>query len=73
VAFGCDADRLKIHALRPLKPRVLDAIRSHRAELLELLALESASRAVPHEYSCAPLESKTAAEWEAVAPMCRAL
>lgn len=44
VSVECVADRLKIHAPRDLEPRVLDAIRCHKSELLELLQLESAAR-----------------------------
>ncbi len=45
VALENNADRLKVRAPRALKPRVLDAIRSQKLELLELLTRETASRA----------------------------
>ncbi len=38
------ADRLKIHAPRPLDPNILEAIRCHKSELLQLLALEAISQ-----------------------------
>lgn len=55
VSVECVADRLKIHAPRDLKPQILDAIRCHKSELLELLQLESAStRCEPESEPIAP-------------------
>lgn len=54
VRAWCEGERLELEAPPGvLRPRLLEVVRCYKSELLELLALESASRAAPHEYSCA--------------------
>ncbi len=54
VRAWCEGERLELEAPPGvLRPRLLEVVRSYKAELLQLLELESASRATPHEYSCA--------------------